>query len=85
MSTITIDASLKQVFLELTEVAQIVDGDGHVLGIFKPRCQLDAELQAIAAKVFHPEELNRVKREQTGQGISFAEVKKRLQALENQA
>ena len=52
MSTITIDASLKQVFLGLTEVAQIVDGEGHVLGIFKPQCQLDAELRAIAAKVF---------------------------------
>jgi hypothetical protein len=84
MSTIRIDPSLQQFLQNLKEATEVLDKDGNLLGVFKPKSQLDAEVVAIAAKLFDPAELDRIEREESGKGIRFSEVKKRLQALENQ-
>lgn len=84
MSKVKIDSSFQQMLSGITEISEIVDGNGKVIGIFKPKCLMDAELVAIAAKLFDPADLDRIEREESGKGIPYTEVKKRLQALENQ-
>ncbi len=83
MAKIKIDASLQQVLAGITEASHFVDDNGNILGVFTPKCQTDAEVIAMAQKVFDPVELDRRYREEKGEGIPYAEVKKRLQALED--
>lgn len=47
---ITIDPSFQQVLAGITEASEIVDENGKIIGIFKPKCQMDAEVRAMTAR-----------------------------------
>ena len=84
MPTIKINPSMQLVLADLKEVTEVLDGDGNLIGVFKPKCKVEAELYAAAAKLFDPQELDRRLREEGGKGVPYAEVKRRLQVLEAQ-
>ena len=83
MSTITVDAAVQKLLSGVTEVTEVRDVDGNLLGVFTPRAKTEEErLYEKARKLFDPVELERRMREETGHGKPLAEIIKRLEALE---
>jgi hypothetical protein len=83
MTTIVADPTLEQWLSMLKDVTEIHDAQGNVLGTFSPR--LTAEEYALYEKAkqhFDPAEMERILREQRGQGIPLADFWKELEARE---
>lgn len=86
MSRLTVDQPLAPLLRELTEVTELQDQQGNLIGYFTPANRENARLYAKAYALFDPEELRRRKELNAGQaGSSLAEIMKRLQALEKKA
>jgi len=76
MSVITADARMKSIFLPLTELTEIRDDQGLLIGIFTPKDSIK--------DVFDDAEFE--KRRQTSHpGYSIEEVRERLRLLERSA
>jgi hypothetical protein len=79
MSTITPDATIQQWLGQLTDVTEIRDSNGKLLGVFTPRLVAEErDLYEKAHKLFVLENTERVLRQEKGQGVPLEEVWKEL-------
>jgi hypothetical protein len=82
MVNITADECLQASLSKVTEVAAIRDGDGNMIGIYKPWPIAEQELYEQAEKLFDREEFERRVKTET-RGHTIEEVMRHLQSLEN--
>jgi len=71
---------MQELLEQVTEAAEIRDADGNLLGYFKPRAEVEAELYERAKELFDPAETERIAITEHGQGVSFEEVLRRLES-----
>ena len=84
MCAITADSALSKVLTEVIEVTEIRDKDGNFLGLFTPKAKAEQRLYEKARQLFDPKESERRLRQEAGQGSTWEEIKKRLEAIEAQ-
>ncbi len=81
MPPITADLALQKLLSAATDVAEIRDGAGNLLGLFTPRAKAEALLYEKAKALFDPQEMERrLRTEPTGRPL--ADILKRLGATE---
>src|SRR5262245_1030973 len=81
MSTITADARLLTVLNQMKEVTEIRDANGNLVGVYTPNVSEETMLVETARKLVDFKELERRKREESGKGISTAEMLRQLDSL----
>jgi len=83
MTVIKADPNLKAYLEGFTEVTEIQDTEGRVLGVYTPRNQGSVDYSEVR-KLIDPEEIRRRKeRSRNDPGRPLEEIVKRLQSLEN--
>ena len=83
MSTITVDRDLLPLFQQLSEVTEVRDPQGALLGYFAPATQTNARLYARAFAMFDPAEIKRRKEQDAGHpGYTLEQVMQHLRSLE---
>ena len=82
MVNITADECLQASLSKLTEVAAIRDGDGNMIGIYKPWPIAEQEFCEQAEKLFDRDEFERRVKTET-KGYTIEEVMCYLQSLKN--
>jgi hypothetical protein len=83
MNFITADDVLRDRLGGIVEPVEIRDTTGRVLGVYSPVLSPEEEaFYARAHELFDPEELDRIEREEKGQGRPLAELWERLRAAE---
>ena len=86
MSAITVDSKLVPQLQQVTEVTEVRDSGGALLGYFTPAGGRQAHLYAKALGMIDREEIKRRKEANAGHpGYSIEEVMKHLQSLEKEA
>ncbi len=79
MSTVTADATVQQWLAQFTDVTEIRDAQGNLLGLFTPRNLAEAEHLDRIKSLFDLEEAERIAATQR-QGRSWAEIRRDLEA-----
>jgi hypothetical protein len=85
MSSITANAAVQQLLSQITEVTEIRDGSGKVLGVFTPLTANESEMYDRARTLFDPARTERIFAEEHGKGRPLAEIWKDLEAQEHEA
>lgn len=81
MSSITADNALRSLLSQATDVTEIRDTDGELLGYFAPAGMADQIAALRLAARFDPEELKRRKASKHP-GYTFDQIKEHLRSLE---
>jgi hypothetical protein len=78
MSTITADPNMKSVLCQVTDVTEIRDANGNLMGIYMPKGKTDEEL----LKLFDLDRARATLTKEKGQGRPLKEILDRLHAQE---
>jgi hypothetical protein len=81
MIQVAVENSVKNILSQLTELAELRDATGQIIGYFAPISLRQAAAYAAGAAHFDPAEIKRLK-EQADPGRTTQEVLQRLEALE---
>jgi hypothetical protein len=81
MTTLTADANLKNLLAQITDVTNVVDDDGHLLGVITPKAHAEELLYQKVKGLFSLDELEQRKLEKGG--YTLEQIKERLRLLEN--
>src|SRR5947209_5065981 len=81
-STVVVKAALSELVGPFTEVVEIRNSDGLLLGYFKPRAEVDADLNYRAKEPVDPHELERTATTDHPQGVPLEEALPRLESME---
>jgi hypothetical protein len=81
MVSVTLNAQLPGVLAGMMEEAEILDGDGNVVGYFTPRERANMKRHEQARKLFDAAEGKR-RAETEGEGRPLEEILRRLQGAE---
>jgi hypothetical protein len=85
MATHTVDPVLEKWLKTLKEVTEIRDVDGKVLGTFTPAMSAEEiALYERAKQLFDADEIERILRDQRGQGVPLAEFWKQMESTNQQ-
>jgi len=80
MITVTANAAVQDWLAKVTQAAEIRDANGNLIGHFKPRAEVEAEMYERAKALFDPDEMERIFAAEHGQGRPLADVLKDLQS-----
>ena len=80
MSTVTADPTLQSFLSQMSEVTEIRDIHGNLLGIYTPKMKSDEQIK----KLFDLERARETLRREKGQGKPLKEILERLHERENQ-
>ena len=81
MTTLTADANLKTLLAQIKDITNVVDDEGHLLGVITPKVHAEELLYQKVKGLFNLDELERRKLEKGGS--SLEQIKDRLKSLEN--
>jgi hypothetical protein len=78
MSSLTVSGMFQDLLAKASDVVEIRDSAGTLLGYFTPRSTSDVSLYQRARKLFDVAEMQRRLRDEHGKGSSLEEVMNRL-------
>ncbi len=82
MITLTANTPVQDWLSRVTEAAEIRDTEGNLLGYFKPRVEIEAEMYERAKALFDPAEMEQIAATEHGQGRPLADFLKELESRE---
>jgi hypothetical protein len=81
MDHVTVPADVATILRQVQGPTDLVDGEGHVVGVFRPlRALSDEELRQLAREKFNLDEIREMAQRDRGTGKTTAEVLAQLQS-----